>query len=99
MHGNNVHNQVQNAPKKGSGLSRNGPPGPVSWDSLKFFGPEKPVVKMQSACFEKLIFWHVFNVRKVKKIAKVDGLERRRCEDRMGIVTAKNKPENAGARL
>ena len=31
--------------------------------------------------FVKLIFKHVFIVRKTKRIAKIDGLEPRRCED------------------
>ena len=39
------------------------------------FGPEKPVVKLQSACFEKLVFKHVFNVRKTKRIVKLGGLQ------------------------
>ena len=30
--------------------------GTVSPKSRERFGPEKPVVKVQSACFEKLIF-------------------------------------------
>ena len=30
--------------------------GTVSPKSRERFGPEKPVVKLQSACFEKLIF-------------------------------------------
>ena len=29
---------------------------PVSWKSEELFEPEKPVVKQQSACFEKLSF-------------------------------------------
>ena len=37
--------------------------------------------KLQSAYFEKVIFYHVFNVRKTKRIAKFDDLEPRRCED------------------
>ena len=43
---------------------------PVSRKSLELFGPEKPVVKLQSSYFEKLIFEHVLNVRKTKKIAQ-----------------------------
>ena len=35
---------------------------PVSRKSRDFFGPEKPFVKVQSTCFEKLIFQHVCNV-------------------------------------
>jgi len=30
--------------------------GPVSRKSRELFGPEKPVIKLQSAYFEKLIF-------------------------------------------
>ena len=30
--------------------------GPVTRKSRELFEPEKPVVKLQSACFEKLIF-------------------------------------------
>ena len=56
------------------GLPRKRPLGPVSRESRKLFGPEKQVVKVQCACFEKLIYLHVFNVRKAKKIAKFDGL-------------------------
>ena len=63
--------------------------GPVSRRSRDLFGPEKPVVKLQSAYFEKLILQHVFNVRKTKRIAKFDGLEPRRCEDIKGIVAQK----------
>ena len=33
--------------------------------------------KLQSTCLAKLIFKHVFNVRKTKRIAKSDGLEPR----------------------
>ena len=45
-----------------------------------------PVVKLQSACFQRLNFQHAFNVRKTKTTAKFDGLEPRRCEDPKGIV-------------
>ena len=31
-------------------------PGPVSSKSRALCGPKKPVIKLQSACFEKLIF-------------------------------------------
>ena len=60
---------------KNSGL------GAIARKSRELFGPEKPIVKLQSACFEKLIFLHVFNIRKTKRIAKFEGLEPRRCED------------------
>ena len=60
--------------------------GPVSRKSRELFGPEKLVVKLQSACFEKLIFLHVFKIRKTKRIEKFDDLESRRCEDIKAIV-------------
>ena len=47
--------------------------------SRDLFGPE-------TACFEKLIFQHVFNVRKIRRTAKFDSLELRRFEDIKGIV-------------
>ena len=58
--------------------------------------PEKLVVKLQSACFEKLTFLHVFNIRKTKRIAKFDGLEPRRYEDIKGIVTPEIDPKSFG---
>ena len=70
--------------------------GPVSRRSWELFGPEKPVVKLQSTCFEKMIFSHVFNVRKTKKIAKFDGLEPGRCEDIKGIVAPEMGPKSFG---
>ena len=45
--------------------------GPVPRKSRELFGLEKPSVKLQSTCFEKLIFEHVFNARKSNGIAKV----------------------------
>ena len=70
--------------------------GPVSRKSRELFGPEKLVVKLQSACFEKLIFLHVFNIRKIKRIAKFEGLEPRRCEDTKGIVAPERDPKSFG---
>ena len=60
------------------------------------FRGRKPVVRLQSACFEKLIFEHVFNVRKTKRIGKFDGLEPWRCEDIQGIVVPEIGPESFG---
>ena len=54
--------------------------------------------KLQSADFEKLIFYHVFNVRNTKRIAKFDGLEPRRCEDiKPSIVALEIGPKSFGA--
>ena len=70
--------------------------GRVYRKSRELFGPEKPVVKLQSACLEKLTFEHVFNVRKTKKIAKFDDLEPRRCENIKKIVTLEIGPKSFG---
>jgi len=71
--------------------------GPVSRKSRELFGPEKLVVKLQSACFEKLIFLLVFNIRKIKRIAKFEGLEPWRCEDIKGIVAPERDLKSFGA--
>ena len=70
--------------------------GPVFRKPRELFGPEKPLAKLQSACFKKLIFYNVFNVRKIQRIAKFDGLEPRRCEDIKGIVATEIGPKNFG---
>ena len=70
--------------------------GPVSRTSRELFGPGKLVVKLQSARFEKLIFLHAFNMRKIKRIAKFEGLEPRRCEDIKGIVVPDIGPKSFG---
>ena len=68
--------------------------GPVSRRSRELFGPEKLVVTIQSACFEKLIFLHVFNIRKTRRIAKFEGLEPRRCKDIKAIVAPEIGPKS-----
>ena len=73
--------------------------GPVSRKSRELFGPEKLVVKLQSARFEKLIFLHALNIRKIKRIAKFEGLELRRCEDIKGIVVPNISPERVSELL
>ena len=65
--------------------------GLVSRKSRKLFGPEKTVVKLQSACFEKLIFLLVLNIRKTKRTANFEGLEPRRCEDNKAIILVPEK--------
>ena len=60
------------------------------------FQAKKLVIKLQSACFEKLIFSHGFNIRKTKTIAKVEGLEPWRCEDIKGIVAPEIGPKSFG---
>lgn len=68
--------------------------GPVSRKSRKRFGHKEPVVKLQSARFEKLVFWHVFNIRKAKRIAKCDSLEPRHCDGIKGIVASEIGPHS-----
>ena len=64
--------------------------GSVSRESQELFGPERQLIKLQSACFEKLIFSHVFYTRKTK----FEGLEPRRCEDIKAIVAPEIGPKN-----
>ena len=65
-------------------------------ESRELSGPEMPVVAKQSTCFRKLIFTHVFNVRKTKRIAKFDTLEPQRYEDVKAIVELEISPKNFG---
>ena len=46
---------------------------------------------------QKLVSEHVFNVRKIKRIARYNGLETRRCEVIKGIVAPEIGPESFGA--
>ena len=46
--------------------------------------------------FGKLAFEHVFNGRKIKRIAKFDGLEPRRLKDIKGIVAPEIGPKSFG---
>ena len=84
--------------KKISGLSGNGPLEAVSRKSrdLVVLGTEKPVVKLQSASFEKVVFSHVFNMRKAKRIAKFYGLEPRRCQEIKGNVASERDSKSFG---
>ena len=71
--------------------------GPVSRTSRELFEPEKLVVKLQfAACFENLIFLHVFDIRKPKRIAKFDGLEPRHCQDIKAVVAPEIGPKSFG---
>ena len=64
----------------------------VSRKSRELFRPGNPVIKLQSSCFEKVIFEHDFNVR--NWIAKFDGLEPRRYEDIKRIVAPEIGPKS-----
>ena len=56
--------------------------GPVSRNSRKLFGPEKPFLKLRSAYSEKLVFYYDLKIRKVKFVAKFHTWKRRRFYDR-----------------
>ena len=56
----------ESAPEKFRDFREMGPWSLFLRKSRELFGPEKPVVKLQPAFFEKLIFWHVFDVRRTK---------------------------------
>ena len=43
--------------------------------SENFSGPKSQLSNCNPACFEQLIFKHVFNVRKTKRTAKFNGLD------------------------
>ena len=78
------YNQPTNQPQIGKEISAVGLISSIkSWE---LFRPEKIVVKLQSACFEKLIFLHVLNIRKTKQTANFEGLEPRCCEDKKAIL-------------
>jgi len=66
----------------------------LSIDLPLTYWPKKPVFQLQSTCFEELIFEHVFNVRKIKRTAKFDGLEPGYFEDITGIVAPKIGPKS-----
>lgn len=73
---------------------------PFSWKSHELFGPKKPSVKLHSACFEKLIFIHVSNVRKTERVAKFDGfIGPWHCETIKGNCGTHNRPEKVSGFL
>ena len=49
--------------------------------------PEKLLVKLQSTRFEKLIFSHVFNVRKTKRIIRYKGIVALEIEPKSSVGT------------
>ena len=70
--------------------------GPVSRKSRELSGLETPIAKLPSPCLEKLIYSHVFNVRKTKRTAKFDGLEPQHCGDIKAIVPHEIGPKSFG---
>ena len=68
--------------------------GPVSRKSRKFFGPEKPFVKLRPAYSLKLVFLYVVKGMKIKITATFLASRRLRFEDTKRIVT-RNAPEKS----
>ena len=74
-------------PEEFSGLSRNGPQGPVSRKSRKLFGREKPFVKVRPASSGKPVFSYVLKGIKIKINAKFRASRRLRSEDTKRIMS------------
>jgi len=65
-------------------------------ESLENSSARKASVKLQSAYSEKLIFLHVFNIKKTKRIEKFEGLEPWRCKGIKVIVAPEIGPKSFG---
>ena len=61
--------------------------GPVSRESRKLFGPEKPFVKLRQAYCVKLVFSYVVKGMKINITAKFHASRRLRFEDTKGIMS------------
>ena len=70
--------------------------GPVSRKSRELFGPEKPVVKLQPAYSEKLVFSYVVKGIKIKITAKFRASRRLRFEDTKRIMSPEIRPKRFG---
>ena len=82
--------------RKVSGLSRNGPLGPVSRQSRELFRPEKPFVKLRPAYSVKLVFSYVVKGIKIKITAKFRASRRLRFEDTKKIMSPEIRPKRFG---
>ena len=75
---------------------RNRAQGPVSRKSRELFGPEKPLVKLQLAYSEKLVFLYVVKGIKIKITAKFRASIRLRFEDTKRIMSPEIRPKSFG---
>ena len=67
-------------------------PGPVSRNSRKLFGPEKPFAKLRPPYLLKLVFSYVVKGIKVKITAKFRALRRLGFEDTKRTMSPQNAP-------
>ena len=70
--------------------------GPVSRNSRKLFGPEKPIVKLRPAYSVKLVFSYVVKGVKIKITAKFRASRRLRFEDTKRIMSIEIRPKSFG---
>ena len=82
--------------QKVSGLSRNGPQGPVSRKPRQLFGPEKPFGKLWPAYAVNLVFSYVVKGIKIKITAKFRASGRLRFEDTKRILSPEMRPKSFG---
>ena len=70
--------------------------GPVSRKSRKFFGPEKPFVKLRPAYSLKLVFLHIVKGMKIRITATYLNSRRLRFEDTKRIMSPEIRPKSLG---
>ena len=70
--------------------------GPVSRNSRKVFGPEKPLVKLRPTYSVKLVFSYIVKGMKIKITAKFRASKRLRFEDRNRISRPEMRPKSFG---
>ena len=70
--------------------------GPVSRNSRKVFGPEKPLVKLRPAYSAKLVFSYIVKGIKIKITATFRASKRLRFEDRNRISRPEMRPKSFG---
>ena len=83
-------------PETFSGLLRNGPQRPVSRNSRKLFGPEKPFVKLRPAYSAKLFFSYVVKGIKIKITSKFRASRRLHFEGTKRIMSTEIRPKSFG---
>ena len=72
------------------------PRGPVSRNSRKLFGPEKPFAKLRSPYLLKLVFSYVVKGIKIKITTKFRALRRLGFEDTQRTTSPKMRPKSFG---
>ena len=70
--------------------------GPVSRNSRKLFGPEKPLAKLRPTYLLKLVFSYVVKGIKIKITTKFRALRRLGFEDTKRTTSPKMRPKSFG---